>query len=92
MMDKSKEIEKQNRLREWRRQNCEEAKEIVVKIEKFKEIATQAEKSSKWKGLRTMFSPFTSYQVLDFVEEELEVMVAQMTIEKTTNSPNENTQ
>jgi len=45
MMDKSKEVKKQNRLRKWRRQNCEEVKKLVA----------QANKSSKWKGLRTFF-------------------------------------
>jgi hypothetical protein len=29
-MDKSKEVEEQNRLRDWRRHNCDEAKEIVA--------------------------------------------------------------
>jgi ribosomal protein L39E len=28
MMDKNREVEEQNRLREWRRQNHDEAKEI----------------------------------------------------------------
>jgi hypothetical protein len=51
MIDKNKKVEKQNRLRKWRRQNCEEAKEIGV----------QANKSSKWKGLKTICNPFTSY-------------------------------
>ncbi len=73
-MDKNREVEEQNRLREWTKENREEAKEIVA----------QAKKSSKWKGLRTIFSP-TSYQVLDFVEEELKVTIAQMTTKKTTN-------
>ncbi len=39
-MDKSREIEKQNRLREWRTKNPEEAKQIVVQAEKFLKIAT----------------------------------------------------
>jgi hypothetical protein len=82
MMDKSREVEEQNRLREWTKENREEAKEIDV----------QAKKSSKWKGLRTIFSPSTSYQVFDFVEEEIEVTIVQMTTEKTTSSPNEDTQ
>jgi hypothetical protein len=41
--------------------------------------------------LRTIFSPIISYQVLDYVEEEIELMVMQMMIEKTTGSPSENT-
>ncbi len=59
MTDKSKKLEKQNRLKEQKRQNCEEAKKTT----------TQANKSFKWKRLGTIFSPFTSYQVLDYVEE-----------------------
>ncbi len=59
MMDKSKKVKEQNRLNKWRRQNCEEAKRTVA----------QVKKSSKWKGLRTIFSPSTSYQVLDSIEE-----------------------
>jgi len=42
MIDKSKKVEEQNRLRKWRRLNCEEAKEI----------GAQANKFSKWKGLK----------------------------------------
>jgi hypothetical protein len=42
---------------------------------KSKEIAVHADKYSQWKGLRTIFSPFTSYQVLDYVEEKIEVMI-----------------
>ncbi len=34
MMDKSRKIEKQNRLREWRKQNHEEAKKTVVQANK----------------------------------------------------------
>jgi hypothetical protein len=51
MTDKSRKIKEQNRLRKWRKQNCEEAKEI----------GAQADQSSKWKGLKTICSPFTSY-------------------------------
>jgi hypothetical protein len=40
--------------------------------------------------LRTIFSP-TSYQVLDYVEEEIEVTVMQTAIEKTISLLNENT-
>ncbi len=29
-MNKSREVEKKNRVKDWRRQNCDEAKEIVV--------------------------------------------------------------
>ncbi len=67
MMNKSREIDEKNRLREQKMQNREEAKEIVV----------QVRTSYKWKGLRTIFSPSTSYQVLNFVDEEIEVIVAQ---------------
>ncbi len=42
--------------------------------------------------MRSIFSPSTSYQVLDFVEEEIEVMVTQMIVEKKTNSPSEDIQ
>ncbi len=34
--------------------------------------------------MKTIFSPSTSYQVLDSIEEEIEVTIAQMTTEKTT--------
>jgi len=36
MMDKIREVEKINKLREWRRQNCDEAKEIAAQVEKSK--------------------------------------------------------
>jgi ribosomal protein S21 len=54
MTNKSREVEEQNKLREWKRHNHAETKET-------KEIATQAKKYFKWKGLRTIFSPFISY-------------------------------
>jgi hypothetical protein len=60
MMDKSKKVKEKNRLRKWKRKNHEEVKIIIA----------QAEKSSKWKGLRTIFS-FSSYQILDPVEEKI---------------------
>ncbi len=41
--------------------------------------------------MRTIFNPSTSYQILDHVEEEIEVTVAQVTAKKTNGSPNENT-
>ncbi len=50
-MDKSREVDEQNRVREWTKDNHEEAKEIDGQVEKSKEIATQANKSFKWKGL-----------------------------------------
>jgi hypothetical protein len=65
---------------------------IVVQTKKSKKIIVQVEKSSKWKGLRTIFNPYTSYQVLKFVEEEIEVMVVQMTNFLKNVSPSENTQ
>jgi hypothetical protein len=40
-----------------------------VQAKKFKEIIVQANKSSKWKGLRTIFSPFISYHEFDYVEK-----------------------
>jgi hypothetical protein len=42
MMDKIKEIEEKNRLRDWRRQNHDEVKKNIVQAKKSKEIATQA--------------------------------------------------
>ncbi len=75
-------IEKQNRLRKWRKQNCEEAKEIAI----------QAKKYSKWKGLKTIFSPSISYSILDIVDEEIEVMVAPMMVEEKNGSPSEDIQ
>ncbi len=68
------------------------SKTKTTQADKSKNIVVQAEKSSKWKGLKTIFSPSTSYQVLDSIEEEIEVTVAQMTTKKTTGSPSENTQ
>jgi hypothetical protein len=38
-------------------------------MKKQKKKVAQAKKISKWKGLRTIFSPSTSYQVLDSIEE-----------------------
>ncbi len=59
-MDKSREVKEKNILRDWRRHNCDEVKEIDW-AEKSKEMATQAWKSTKWKGLKTIFSPSNNY-------------------------------
>jgi hypothetical protein len=42
--------------------------------------------------LKTIFNPFASYQVLNFVEEEIKVVVAQMTTFFLNGSPSENIQ
>ncbi len=42
--------------------------------------------------MRTIFSPSISYSILDIVDEEIEVMVAQMMVEETNGSPSENIQ
>ncbi len=41
-MDKIKEVEEKNRLRDWRRHNHDEVKKNIVQAKKSKEIATQA--------------------------------------------------
>ncbi len=51
-----------------------------------------AKKSTKWKGLRTIFNPSNSYQVLHSIEEEVEVTIAKTMAKETNGSPNENTQ
>ncbi len=61
MMDKSREVEEQNTLRDWRRQNCDEVKDIATKVENFREIDVQVKKFTKWKGFRNIFSPYSSY-------------------------------
>jgi hypothetical protein len=42
--------------------------------------------------LKTIYSPSNSYEVLCLVEEEVNVTVAQTTIEETNGSPNEDIQ
>jgi hypothetical protein len=41
--------------------------------------------------LRTFFCPYNSYQVLDLVEEEVEIIIAKTTTEEMNGSPSENT-
>jgi hypothetical protein len=41
----------------------------TTQVEKSKEITIHVEKSTKYKGLITIFSPFNSYQVLHPIEE-----------------------
>jgi hypothetical protein len=92
MMDKSREVEEENRLRDWIRHNHEEAKEISAHVKKSREIIAQADKFINWKGLRTIFGPFDIYHILHPIEEEVEVIVVQTTAEETNGSPSENTQ
>ncbi len=68
------------------------SKRNIVQVEKSKKIVVQAKKYFKWKGLRIIFSPSISYQVLDFVEEEIKVTIVQMMAEKTNGSPSEDIQ
>ncbi len=42
--------------------------------------------------MKTIYSPSNSYEVLCLVEEEVNVTVAQTTIEETNGSPNEDIQ
>jgi hypothetical protein len=39
MTDKNKEVEQHNRFKEWEKYNHEKVKEIVVQVDKSKEIA-----------------------------------------------------
>jgi hypothetical protein len=59
MTNKSRKVEEQNRLKEWRRKNHEETKEIVIQAKKSIKKVVKANKSFKWKGLRTIFSPIS---------------------------------
>jgi hypothetical protein len=71
-------------LEDWRKQNQEEAKEIVI-------LTQQANKSTKWKALRIIFSPTHIYQALELLAEKPIVSIAQAIIEETLSSPNEKT-
>lgn len=91
-MDKSREVKEKNRLRDWRRQNHDEAKEIATQVEKSKKILIHAKRSTTQKGLKTIFSPSNNCQVLHPIEEEIEIIIAQTTTKETNGSPSEDTQ
>ncbi len=42
--------------------------------------------------MRTIFNPFASYQILDLVEEEIQVIIAEVMAKKPNGSTNEDIQ
>jgi hypothetical protein len=56
-------------LKDWRGQNQEEAKKLAILIQ-------QVDKSTRWKGLRTIFSPSTSYQIFKPLKKETTILTS----------------
>ncbi len=57
MSDRDRERYENNRLRDWRRENREEAIEVAI-------TAQQSTTQNRWRGLGTIFSSPVAYQVL----------------------------
>ncbi len=72
--NRHREIEKNNRLRNQRRENQEEAKESVI-------VAQQSITQNRWKCLGAIFNSPITYNVLQLVEEEV-VIIIQINVEE----------
>ncbi len=84
MTNKDNEWKKENKLRDWKRQNQEEGKKIAI-------LTQQVDKSTKWKTLRTIFNPTNIYQILEPLAEKPTILVVQVIIDKTLSSPTKKT-
>jgi len=71
-------------LRNWKRQNQEEGKEIAI-------LTQQVDKSIKWKTLKTIFNPTNIYQIFEPLAEKPTILVVQAVIDKTLSSPSKKT-
>jgi hypothetical protein len=72
-----------NRLRDWRRENQEEAKKATIATQ-------QSITHNRWKGLGTIFNSPVAYQVLQLVEEVV-ITIAQIDVEEVNGSTSDGT-
>jgi hypothetical protein len=74
MSDKNIKRKENNRLRDWRRKNREEAKVTIV--------AQQSITQNRWRGLGTIFNSIITYQVFQLVEKEVVITIVQINVEE----------
>jgi len=74
MLDRDRERYENNRLKDWRKENRKEDREVVI-------TAQQSTTQNRWRGLGTIFSSPITYQVLQPVKEEVIFIVAQTDVE-----------
>jgi hypothetical protein len=67
-LDRNKKREDKNRLREWRRKNKKEAREVAIATQ-------QSTTNNRWKGLRAFFNSPIECQVLELVAEKEVVII-----------------
>ncbi len=85
MLNRDKKREENNRLTYWRKKNQKEAKEVAI-------IAQQSITHNRWKGLGIIFNSPTTYQVLEPIEKEAIIIVAQIDVEEVNKLTNDGTQ
>ncbi len=85
MLDKDREKEENNRLRNQKIKNRKEVIKVVI-------AAQQSITHNRWRGFGAIFNSPIAYQVLQLVEEEVVVIVAQMDVEEVIESTSDGIQ
>jgi hypothetical protein len=62
-------------LRDWKRKNQEEAKEVVIVIQ-------QSITHNRWRGLGAIFNLPIAYQVLEPIKKDAMIMIAQINVDE----------
>jgi hypothetical protein len=84
MSNRDREREENNRLRDWRKENWEEAREVVIATQ-------QSITHNRWRDLGVIFTSPIAYQVLEHVKEVV-ITIAQINVEEVNGSTSDGTQ
>ncbi len=79
MSNRDREREKNNRLKDWRRNNQKEVREAIITTQ-------QSITQNRWRGFNTIFNAPIAYQVFQLVEDEVVIIVAQIDVEEVNGS------
>ncbi len=85
MSDSNKDWENINRLRDWRRENWEETREVAIRT-------PQSITQNKWKCFGAILNSLVAYQVLQLVKEKGVITIAQTDVEEVNGSTSDGTQ
>ncbi len=75
MLDKNRKRKENNRLRDQRKENQEEARKAIIATQ-------QSITQNKWRGLDVIFNSLITYQVLQLVKEEAVITIVQTNVEE----------
>ncbi len=83
MSNRDKE-KKNNKLKNWRRENQEEARQAIIATQ-------QSITQNRWRGLGAIFNSLATYQVLQPIKEEVIITMAQTDVEEVNKSTSDGT-